>query len=546
MTETYSYSPAALWPPLATAILVAVLGLYSWRRRAAPGAKYFAGACLLWFLLLTGGVAEAAAVAPDAKIAWHNFQAILQLPIATAVACFILDYAQPGRWLSRRNLALLAAPPLLVALLILTNPVHSFFWRDLVVGEGVYVQPGLAGWLAIGYGLLLALAQAAALIWLFVHSPQHRWPAVLILGSLILTRGIFLLAVTDFRPTALLTSNFVMVLVPAATYAIALFGFHIFDPAPLARQTVLAQMTTGMVVFDAGWRVVSLNPAAESLLGLRSADARGKPWRALTAPGQPLPDLTTLVAAADPAAEFTLGAGAAARRCAATLTPLHDFRGLAIGYLLLLRDVTEQRRAQAQILEQQRILAALHEREQLGRDLHDSIGQVLGCASLQVEAARRLLEAGQIARAETQLTRLAAVLQDAHADVREQILNLRAAPSPQQPLFSTVHHYLCDEALAPATQMQLFRILQEALSNARKHGGARSVEVTFAACDGTLRMCIADDGCGFNPGAAVDGGGHYGLHFMDERAVEMGGSLHIDSAPGAGAQVAVEIPWKER
>ncbi len=52
MTETYSYFPVAFWPSLATAILVAVLGIYSWRRRAVPGARYFAGACLFWFLLL--------------------------------------------------------------------------------------------------------------------------------------------------------------------------------------------------------------------------------------------------------------------------------------------------------------------------------------------------------------------------------------------------------------------------------------------------------------------------------------------------------------
>jgi len=565
MTATYSYSAAPIWPLLATAALVVALGLYSWRRRQVPGAAYFAGACLLWFLLLAGIAAESVAVDPATRIAWHTYQALLQLPIATVVACFILEFVQPGRWLSRRNLALLALPPLLAGLLILTNPAHGLFWRELAVAAGVRVQPGPAGWVAVGYGLLLAAVQAMVLLWLFARSPQQRWPVALILWALLVTRGLFVLSVTDFPLALPFDTSLVMVFLPAAAYAVALFGFHIFDPAPAARQVVLEQMRTGMVVFDTGWRVVNLNPAAESLLGLRSAEARGKPWRTLTAAGQPLPDLTALGRAADPAGEFTLGSGASARRCAATLTPLHDFRGLAIGCLLLLRDVTEQRRAQAQILEQQRTLAALHEREQLGRDLHDSIGQVLGCASLQVEAARQLIDAGQPARAATQLARLAAVLQDAHADVREQILNLRAAPSPQQPLFTTVHHYLdsftdnydivtrfqigeelCDEALAPATQMQLFRILQEALSNARKHGGAHSVDVTFAACDGTLRMCIADDGCGFNPRAAAHGGSHYGLHFMDERAVELGGSLHIDSAPGAGARVAVEIPWKER
>ena len=558
MIGTYAYTPD-IWPPLATIALVAVLGIYSWRlRRTAPGARFFAVTCLFWLLLLLGAVGEIAAVDPAARIAWHTFQALWQLPIATAVTCFTLDYVQPGRWLTRRNLVLLWIPPLLVALLILTNPAHHFFWRGVILTDEARAAPATGGWISVIYAMLLALVQSGALLWLFVHSRQHRWPVALMLTTLVITRGIFIASVAGLDPVTPLDSGLSLVLLSVVIYAIALFGFHFFDPAPMARQAVLEQMTTGVVVCDGAWRVVSLNPAAEQMLGRQSATARRKQWQEL-APGGGAPG------AANPGDELILGSTDAPRRYAPTFSPLHDFRGLLIGHLIMLSDVTEQHRAQAQILEQQRTLAALHEREQLGRDLHDSIGQVLGCASLQVEAARQLIDAGQPARAAAQLARLAAVLQEAHADVREQILNLRAAPSPQQPLFTTVHHYLdsftdnydivtrfqigeelSDEALAPATQMQLFRILQEALSNARKHGGAHSVEVTFTARDGALRMCIVDDGCGFDPGAAAQGGSHFGLHFMDERAVELGGSLHIDSAPGAGARVAVEIPWKER
>ena len=558
MIGTYAYTPD-IWPPLATIALVAVLGIYSWRlRRTAPGARFFAVTCLFWLLLLLGAVGEIAAVDPAARIAWHTFQALWQLPIATAVTCFTLDYVQPGRWLTRRNLVLLWIPPLLVALLILTNPAHYFFWRSVIFTDEARAAPAPGGWISVIYAMLLALVQAGALLWLFVHSRQHRWPVVLMLTSVVITRGIFIASVAGLDSVTPLDSSFSLVLLSAVSYAIALFGFHFFDPAPMARQAVLEQMTTGVVVCDGAWRVVSLNPAAEQMLGRQSATVRRKQWQEL-APGGGAPG------AANPGYELTLGSTDAPRRYAPTFSPLHDFRGLLIGHLIMLSDVTEQRRTEAQILEQQRALAALHEREQLARELHDSIGQVLGAASLQVEAARQLIDAGQLVRAETQLARLASVLQAAHADVREQILNLRAAPSPQQPLFTTVHRYLdsftdnyeivtkfavgdelCDATLAPATELQLFRILQEALSNARKHGGARSVEVTFTARDGALRMSIVDDGCGFDPGAAAQGGSHFGLHFMGERATELGGSLHVDSAPGAGARVAVEIPWQER
>jgi hypothetical protein len=79
------------------------------------------------------------------------------------------------------------------------------------------------------------------------------------------------------------------------------------------------------------------------------------------------------------------------------VSPLHDFRGLLIGHLLLLRDVTEHKRAEARALEQQRTLAVLQEREHLARELHDSIGQVLGYANMQLEVVHDRITDGQSA-----------------------------------------------------------------------------------------------------------------------------------------------------
>lgn len=568
MPGTYIYM-LEIWPPLALALAVALLGLYSWRRRTVPGARYFAIACLFWSLSLLALTAETAAVAPVHQIAHHVLQALLQLPIVTAVACFTLDYVQPGRWLTRRTLLLLATPALLVALLMLTNDAHHFIWRNLSIDGVVQTPPALGGWLAIGYASLLALVQAAALLWLFARSPQHRWPVALMLTALVVTRTLFILTVFHPGLTAPLDSAFVLTIFPVLAYAIALFGFHIFDPLPAARQAVLEQIDVGVVVFDAQRRVVRLNPAAERMFGLRSAAARGKAWQSLApdpaAPPSFVGAVVTCLGATAPAPEFALGSDKAVRWYAPVCLPLHDFRGLHIGYLLMLEDVTEARQAQAQIVAQQRTLAALHEREVLARDLHDSIGQVLGYASFQVEAASSLIDTGQRAVATAQLARLAAVLRETHADVREQILRLRSSTSPsQQPFPAALRHYLdgfasnyaigakltiapglCVEQLPPETQMQLFRIVQEVLSNARKHSGARSVAVTVAADDDKLSLWIADDGCGFEPGAAGNGH-HLGLRTMTERAAELGGSLHIESAPGAGTRVGVEVPWKER
>jgi hypothetical protein len=103
MIGAYSYF-SGIWPPLATALLVAALGVYSWRQRTVPGAAYFAVACVFWTFSLLALTVKTVATDPTLQLAFHTFQATLQLPIVTALACFTLEYVQPGRWLTRRTL----------------------------------------------------------------------------------------------------------------------------------------------------------------------------------------------------------------------------------------------------------------------------------------------------------------------------------------------------------------------------------------------------------------------------------------------------------
>jgi PAS domain S-box-containing protein len=353
------------------------------------------------------------------------------------------------------------------------------------------------------------------------------------------------------------------ILIWSAFYAVAAFGFGIFDPLPVARQAVLQQMRAGVVIFDVRGHALSINPAATQIFGIKPGAARGKAWQDAALPAELRPD--RLVGPAgqfrDPP-EITLNNGSGDRQYAPTLSPLRDFRGLLLGYLLVLRDVTEQRRAQEQALEQQRVLTIQKERERMARELHDSLGQVLSYTSLQVETAVLLARDGQGASAAAQLEQLGSVVREAHADLREHILNLHSAASLAKPFFSDARQYLdgytrsydirtrvdVDPALGegsfpPEMKLQLLRILQEALSNARKHGRAHQVDISFRAENGSMQIVIADDGCGFDAAeVANSGGSHLGLEFMRARAEELGGRFGVTSAPHCGTRVALQIP----
>lgn len=561
MNWDFAYTPY-VWPMLASALFFSVLAVFAWQRREIAGARSFAVMLLFMILWSLGATLILIAEDIDSKIFWFKFMSIMKLPAATAELCFGIQYAGLGRFLTRRNVILLSIPAVLVLLLMLTNENHHLLWLGFNF-DGVLQPIRQPLTLVIAaYSYLLALVMFVILIRLSVHSPQHRWPVAFILAELLLARVAVLLDFTGINTFAPMDPVVLAWNAGAVLYAGALFGFRMFDTIPLANQLVIAQMREGMLVLDSQGRVASSNPAAQAILRESAKRLLGRPVQEL------LPECA--VATGEPSntnverIEISRETGEETRYYLLETSSLKDWRGEPVGRLLLLYDVTEPRLVQAQLVEQQRALATLKERERLARELHDSIGQVLGYASFQVEAVSKLVSDGQAAAATAQLDRLAVIVREAHADVREYILDLHAAPTPQQPFFTAMRHYLegftynyniqtalrVDERLdkepfPPDARMHVFRILQEALSNARKHGRARCVEVTFALEDHLVCMTIEDDGTGFHSiQSAAGGASHFGLQFMRERAESLGGYLDVISQPEQGTRVVARVPMK--
>ncbi|CAN5788139.1 hypothetical protein BH20CHL1_BH20CHL1_05490 [soil metagenome] len=163
-------------------------------------------------------------------------------------------------------------------------------------------------------------------------------------------------------------------------------------------------------------------------------------------------------------------------------------------------------------------LAVTQERERIAREMHDSIAQVLGYVNTKAQAAQELLRAGQPEKAEEQISQLSEVARDAYADVRENILGLRTSLDTTRGFVDTVRNYLdsgedqsqiharletipagpCESELTPLAELQLLRIVQEALANVRKHSGATDVSIVLCQRPGELEVTVVDDGKGFN------------------------------------------------
>ncbi len=562
MIQGYAYT-TRIWPSVFMVLLWVALSIYSWRRRRVPGALPFAIGVLFAAAWGAASVMESAAVQVDTKITWFKVQGAFQLPAITATTCFVLVYAQRGRWLTRRNLALLSIAPLLFVVMVLTNDVHHLAWRGFSYEGQLIAQRGAGNWIITAYGYGLGVLNIVVLVPLFIRSPGHRWPVVLMLTGQVAGRVLYALQAASVAQSPV-RLDLVALAVPSMTYAVAMFGLHIFDPVPLARRAVIAQMGDGVLVLDDHGRVATLNPAAERIVGAPAKSAIGRRVDDVL-PADPEVYGPLDSSGADEA-EITLGTGSETRHYSLVTSSLKNRRGLAVGRLLLLRDVTERRRAQEQALQQQWAEATLEERKLLAQELHDGLAQSLGFLNLQAQAAKIHLQRGEANAAHESLNRLAEVALEVQGDARELIGNLLTVSLPSEGFCSTLRGAVrrseeqigvpirleinegaesaCDPAaLPPAAGVQLLRIVQEALANVRKHAGSPSeISVALRADGGQMELTVADNGTGFSPGPTGDGGGHFGLQVMRQRAARIRAEISVQSAPGEGTSVRVSVP----
>ena len=558
MSLPYAYTPQ-IWPSASTVFFLLLLTAYSVRRRSVPGAIPLMIACLFATLWATGSVMEYAAVDLDTKIFWIKFQAAWQLPVATAATCFVLEYTWPGRWLTRRNLALLSVPPILILLAILTDNQYHLAWRSFTITESIQPQFSPFSWIAFAYAFgVLGILNLVVFGWLFQRSPQHRWPVVLMLVGQFGGRILYLSERTGLLHSVLpidvlgMAFEFLM-------YALALFGFRILDPIPMARNTVIEQLHAGMLVLDLQSKILSLNSAAGAIIGSPVRRLLGRRIQDLL-PGWVDIYRNGQFTEAGPV-EISLGTNPNISDQQADVSTLKDWRGVAIGRLLMLRDVTDQKKAQEQILEQQRALARSQEREMLARDLHDELSQDLSFINVEAQAVCDELAAGQVEQASADLQRLAKIAREAQVDVRGQITRLsldalskEGFPRALRQFVSSfwsmygIQAELClsqdshEYSLDLTAEVQLLRIVQEAFANIRKHANARNVRVALENPPGRIVLSIEDDGVGFDPAQNPAGRASFGLRIMSQRAAEIGGCVTVHSSPGAGTRVVVEVP----
>jgi PAS domain S-box-containing protein len=210
----------------------------------------------------------------------------------------------------------------------------------------------------------------------------------------------------------------------------------------------------------------------------------------------------------------------------------------------------------ARLREQAGQAAAIEERGRLARELHDSVTQSLYSVTMYTEAAARLMAAGQETSAAEYLRDAGDTAQEALREMRLMIYQLRPPVLEKGGLAVALQVRLDaverrggiradlsvegEDRLSPGIQAELHQIAQEALNNALKHAHATEVRVRLRFGEEATLLEVQDDGAGFDPTAVQDAGG-LGLPGMKERALKIGGRLEIESAPGQGTKVVIQV-----
>lgn len=237
------------------------------------------------------------------------------------------------------------------------------------------------------------------------------------------------------------------------------------------------------------------------------------------------------------------------------LSPLRDSRGKLLGFVQISRDLTQQRLDEREHLERERETALLAERARLAQELHDSLAQGFVGIKLQVEMATSALQKAplDLEKALRHLDRARDFAIASQVEARNALRGLRSPIVTNLPLGEALESMVARAEgessisfqaagqpvhLSSGVQHDLYRIAQEALTNAIRHSQASEISVTLQQRRRRVVITIADDGRGFDPESLDEG---FGLTGIRERAQRLRARLVVESAPNQGTTVEVTL-----
>ena len=466
-----------------------------------------------------------------------------------------------GRNLPRGVWVVICSVSAITGLLAVTAPWHRLFHHDFLIHPvGVAGNFGILVYQSGPWGRFYEVFTMAGLCPLIFGLMARAWPgASPIMRRYLLSHFVQLalpiaataLYLLGCSPVAHVNLAPFLMVVSIAALAWDVLVYRALDIVPVARGMLLDTMRDMVFVFDAGGRLVDLNQAAVTALGLGLIDWVGKtavdlppPWAAAISDGESLMEITV---------------DGDRRWFERTSQSVADRDGALRGCLVTMRDVTAEVARQHRELSYQKISEErrhLRQQELLIRDLHDGVGGIV--AAIGMLGALAVKEPDPRKKDEM-LVKIMNLAGEGNVEVRTLMGTLESREFLWADLITEMrrHGDMLEanhgitfalkvrgdgDATGPGlfAGMSLFRIFKEAMNNIIKHSAASRVDVELSFPDSRMDLAIADDGQGFT-GEPASG---RGLRHMRRRITELGGDMRIDAANGVRLEFTAPIPLK--
>jgi PAS domain S-box-containing protein len=481
---------------------------------------------------------------------------LITFSLASALFVFYFTHA-PLRFKSWGFLGLCL--PLAIILFLhatypLTHLVYDQIWLDTSGPFPMIAKTvGPVYWVLNIYVMVLL----AVLIYLVINnlprgSNLNRRQSWVIAAALTLVFTTHLLYLGGIRLDGVLNPNLFSYF-PAA--ALILWGtkrYRLADIRPVARTLLLEQMQDGILVIDQPGNLIDINPAAEKYLNISQKQGTGKPLKNVSV------EIAGILLDLDGRKKVASLIELNGIPLQVTINPLVIPHGQDGGYLIILRDISD--RVEAEQLKEKEIKRQTGwvERQKIARTLHDSISQYLRSLVLLSTSAKTRLNQARYDELDPVIDHISAGSSQAakEMDVLIQELQLES-PSDQgfelvQALRERVDIISSQFKLAiqlespdmlhlnSSQQREIFYILLEALNNILQHANAETVLINLQQSGSLFTLEISDNGCGFDPDQPRTEG--MGLANMTERARQLGAQLTLESIPGAGTRLRLDLP----
>jgi PAS domain S-box-containing protein len=345
-----------MWPLAVAAAISGVLAVYTWRHRKTAGATPFA---IMLFILFEWGVSyifELAGTDLQTKILWEaaRFAGVIAMPVAWLV--FAFEYTGRKAWLNARRLAMLSIIPITTMVILVTNKSHGLFRisRELVSEGGFLTIKATDGpwfwWVHAPYTYTLIMIGLVLIIRALLRWPaQYRGQMLLILLATLAPLIANVITIFQIIPVQIDLTPFAFT-VTGVGMAYALFRHRLLDIAPIARDTIIENMKDGMVILNADGRIVDINRAARTMVGLSNEKRPiGKQLADVLSQWPQLVEQYRNVLEAED--EISIGEGEKLRWYELHLSALLDENKLLAGRVITVRDITDHKLAEIQLQE---------------------------------------------------------------------------------------------------------------------------------------------------------------------------------------------------